>query len=94
MCQKACPSQVYTIESEGAGKEKHLTRFQINIGRCMFCELCVEACPKGCIQFSRTYEGAVYERRQLVFEMLQVAQLHRELAPPKPVAEERAGEAS
>ena len=73
MCERSCPIDCIQVEDvrgtktrapnlKPGGKEmpkaRHLTRFDIHIGRCMYCGLCVEACPTGAIHFSRKFEAA------------------------------------
>ena len=62
-CERACPIHVIDIEIEkGDGKIRPScgwSRFDIDIGKCMYCGLCVEPCPTGAIQHTREFEGAV-----------------------------------
>jgi NADH-quinone oxidoreductase subunit I/NAD(P)H-quinone oxidoreductase subunit I len=62
-CERACPIEVINIDIlKGDGKttpKLRMERFDIDIGKCMYCGLCVEPCPTGAIQHTREFEGAV-----------------------------------
>lgn len=62
-CERACPISVINIDIvKGDGKTRpklNMERFDIDIGKCMYCGLCVEPCPTGAIQHTREFEGAV-----------------------------------
>ena len=48
-------------------KKKLITRYDIDVKRCMFCGLCEEACPtepRSIWMTTKTYEGATYERNE------------------------------
>ncbi|EGU23345.1 NADH-ubiquinone oxidoreductase subunit 8 [Campylobacter fetus subsp. venerealis NCTC 10354] len=52
MCATACPANCIFItatEIEGS-KEKAPSKFTIDLLECVFCGLCVEACPKDAIR--------------------------------------------
>ena len=58
-------------------------KYEYDLGCCMFCELCVTACPSKAIEFSTEFENAVFDRSKLV------TQLNRpgsKVAEKKPVA--------
>src|SRR5437660_8407713 len=61
-CERACPIAVINIDVvKGDGKTRpklNMERFDIDIGKCMYCGLCVEPCPTGAIQHTREFEGA------------------------------------
>lgn len=61
-CERACPISVINIDIvKGDGKTRpklNMERFDIDIGKCMYCGLCVEPCPTGAIQHTREFEGA------------------------------------
>lgn len=71
ICVKECPDHVLAIEasiSESGGK--HIDRYIYEIGACMMCGLCVEACPFDAIEMSHEYELATRDPRELVRVLL------------------------
>lgn len=60
-CERACPHGVITLEVEGKGKDRVLKMYRYDMGRCIFCRLCVEACPFDAIEMSREYELSRYK---------------------------------
>ncbi|HUC07375.1 MAG TPA: 4Fe-4S dicluster domain-containing protein [Solirubrobacterales bacterium] len=73
-CERACPIQVINIDTlKGDGKttpKLRMERFDIDIGKCMYCGLCVEPCPTGAIQHTREFEGAVQYFNNLVLRFV------------------------
>jgi NADH-quinone oxidoreductase subunit I/NAD(P)H-quinone oxidoreductase subunit I len=73
-CERACPIQVINIDIlKGDGKttpKMRMERFDIDIGKCMYCGLCVEPCPTGAIQHTREFEGAVMHFNNLVLRFV------------------------
>src|ERR687894_1332040 len=73
-CALACPVDVIKIEQHPAqGKGKILDRFDLDMGGCIECALCVEACPFRAITMAPDFEMATYDRsNSLVFNMHQL----------------------
>ncbi len=65
-CAKSCPHGIIQIKTSKNGENKYIVdRIEFDTGRCMFCGLCVEACPYNALYMGRSYEQARYSRRLL-----------------------------
>ena len=75
MCEKACPNDTIKIlahmetNAETGRKKKQLDDYQYDLGDCMFCELCVNACNFDAIEFTNDFENAVFDRSKLVLHL-------------------------
>ena len=85
-CERACPINVIAIEIEkdpANPKQRVMTRFDIDAGKCMYCGLCVEPCPTGSIQHTREFEGSVRHLPNLVLRFIQPNAPVPTYKPPK-----------
>lgn len=70
-CVKTCPDHILDLEVEVAeDRSKHISHFRYEIGACMMCGLCVEACPFDAILMSHDYELAVTDPADLTVDLL------------------------
>ena len=82
-CARACPVDCISIEtvkslptedlgktSNGKKKALWVTKFDIDIAKCCYCQLCVFPCPTECIYMTDVYEFSEYERRDLVYDFV------------------------
>ena len=89
LCAWACPADAIFVEGAdnddtpladgGPGRfspgERYGRVYQINYLRCIFCGLCIEACPTRALTMTNFYELADHTRADLIFEK------HQLLAP-------------
>ena len=67
-CARACPIDCIVIDAEKDKQTREivLTRFDIDMAKCMYCGLCSEPCPGGAIHHTPEFEGADYSLESLV----------------------------
>jgi len=58
-CVAACPTQALSIEDG---------QLRMDLGRCLFCSDCVEACPEGAIELGRDWRMATRRRQDLILD--------------------------
>jgi NADH-quinone oxidoreductase subunit I len=89
-CIRACPDHILDLEvTTGEDKSKHIEHYSYEIGACMMCGLCVEACPFDAIEMSHDYELARTDPAELTYDLLAdveaaSARRARPAAEPKP----------
>jgi NADH-quinone oxidoreductase subunit I len=73
LCQTVCPADCITIEAEEVDDpaiEKRPKSFVIDELKCVFCGLCVEACPCDAIRMDTgKYENSQFKREDFIYDM-------------------------
>ena len=67
LCEKTCPNGTIKITSqmvtnEEGKKKRQLVDYRYDLGDCMFCQLCVNACNFGAIEFTNDFENSTFDR--------------------------------
>jgi NADH-quinone oxidoreductase subunit I len=70
----------------GSDGVRQLQSYTLDLNRCSFCGLCVEACPVEAIRMGRDYELAVYQKEALIMD---AESLQRETGPLAPAGRRR-----
>ncbi|MBF0105287.1 MAG: NADH-quinone oxidoreductase subunit I [Deltaproteobacteria bacterium] len=72
LCQKTCPIDCIVIEhsKDEELKQRVMTRFDIDMAKCMFCGLCTEQCSTGAIYFTNEFEASTSNIKDLVFKFI------------------------
>ncbi|MBI3328931.1 MAG: NADH-quinone oxidoreductase subunit I [Nitrospinae bacterium] len=94
-CVKVCPVDCIYMETVKVGpgedlgkaslgnpKRLHVLRFDIDMAKCCYCDLCTIPCPTECLQMTPKYESSVYARANLLY--------HFATYPPEDTARIRA----
>jgi formate hydrogenlyase subunit 6/NADH:ubiquinone oxidoreductase subunit I len=87
-CERACPIEVIAIDlkKNPETKKQVMSRFDIDMGKCMYCGLCVEACldeSTGAIRHTTEFEGAASTLDALVFRFIPQGETFPLYKPPK-----------
>ena len=56
-CVESCPTDAVGVDHEGP---------RIDLGRCLFCQECVSACPEGAIRYTSEFRMAARRREDLI----------------------------
>ena len=86
-CVRACPDHILDLEvTTREDKSKHIEHFRYEVGACMMCGLCVEACPFSALEMSHEYELARTSPDELVYDLVtgEDAASPRRERPPSP----------
>ncbi|MGH2808850.1 MAG: NuoI/complex I 23 kDa subunit family protein [Actinomycetota bacterium] len=98
LCARECPdwciyidSHKETLPPKRAGgrqrKRNVLDRFAIDYALCMYCGICVEVCPYDALFWSREFEYAEFDIRELTHEKERLSDWMSSVLPPPPLEE-------
>lgn len=67
-CERACPIDciIIDVKKDTNTREMVMTRFDIDMAKCMYCGLCSEPCPTGAIHHTPEFEGADFALESLI----------------------------
>jgi formate hydrogenlyase subunit 6/NADH:ubiquinone oxidoreductase subunit I len=93
LCARECPDWCIYIDSHketlppkrkgGRPRKRNvLDRFAIDYALCMYCGICVEVCPYDALFWSREFEYAEYDIRQLTHEKERLSDWMATVLPP------------
>ena len=75
LCAKTCPIDCIEIEivKNKETKGRDFTKFDIDIGKCMYCGLCSEACKTGAIRHTTNFEASAGRPEDLLLHFVKEA---------------------
>ncbi len=75
LCEAACPSRVIKVISAEVPDEptkRYAKEYYMDMTRCLFCGMYVDACPVDALAMTREYEWSVYDKRDLFLDKQQL----------------------
>ncbi|HUU30197.1 MAG TPA: NADH-quinone oxidoreductase subunit I [archaeon] len=87
MCETVCPAHCIFItakEHPDPNVEKQAYSYTIDMGRCVYCGFCVEACPEDAIRMDSGHlEISAYSREEMVYPIDRLLKIEHDPKPYK-----------
>lgn len=78
VCAMNCPNAALKLTvGMDENKKRHMTSYVHDIGRCMYCDLCIEACNFKALKWDQNYESATYFKEDLIYDAVEEAKNRR-----------------
>ncbi len=80
LCADACPTGAITVvmaEDEEGKPALTPEKYELDMGKCMVCNLCVEACPFDALEMSDHFEIAAYHPDDLIFDKDDLVEIYK-----------------
>ncbi len=90
----AMPEQYLGKTKDGKEKKLYVTRFDIDMAKCCYCNLCTFPCPTECLTMTPRFEASVMNRNDLVYHFSQMKPAEVEKVSKAAEEEKKAAEAA
>jgi NADH-quinone oxidoreductase subunit I len=90
-CQAACPVDCIMIDYLSRGKDAMIVSYDIDYSKCLFCNLCCEACKPACVHLGPQYDLSSASKDGCVLHLARVKKAE-ELAQHKEMLEKKEAE--
>lgn len=83
LCAIQCPNQALDVTvAMDENKKRHVQKYTHHMGRCLYCDLCIEGCPVKAISWDKNYAISTWFKEDLEHDCLKDPPL--EITPPPP----------
>ena len=71
LCSLACPNQAIKLKIvPDAKKKRHMQSYVHLVGRCLYCNLCVEACNTHALSWDKNYAISSWQKEDMEDELV------------------------
>ncbi|MBQ7515922.1 MAG: 4Fe-4S dicluster domain-containing protein [Schwartzia sp.] len=71
LCAIQCPNQAIKLKVvTDANRKRHLESYVHSMGRCLYCDLCIEGCAPHALSWDKDYEISTWHKEDLVHQVM------------------------